>query len=510
MRSVRSDRPEPRSPERRRSPARALAFAASLAVLAVSSAALAGDLEDGLALKAKGKYEEALAKLEKAAAANPADANAALALSEVLLGLGKFDKAAKAAGAAMDANPDHVGLLVARARALLTNADQMAKDGADSNMILAYVADGDKWIKKALEKDPKSSDARFLRARVLQHQGGGDAPEAIALLEQIVADDPKCFDAHYELGTLAMRAARADNKDKAKWKAAEDRFRAAFAADPKSGQALLQATFCRHWQSATPDLIGEYEKCAELLPGDESPLSQVWKFKKNNPAEVRASLARLGGKEGHGRAKSYVAVLDAEAAVAGGKPDAATKAMLDAVEAWGKGPSKDVYGALNDLAFTGKGLSGDQRDKVWTALWKAFPDRFDAPNNAGLWWRDVGSDAKRSSEWYVRAAELAPNSPGVQNDTGLIFHYNLLDLDKAEPYYRRAIQAAEDLGLDWKKAGDYAKFREETGYRDALNNLAKLLIQKKRWKDLTEFVDDHVPEGYPGRDGWATAGKDGK
>src|SRR4029077_10226252 len=66
-------------------------LAAALPFL-VAMAAWAGDVEDGKALQQAGKCEEALAKFEAAAAADPTNADAALGRSQVLAGLGRYDE----------------------------------------------------------------------------------------------------------------------------------------------------------------------------------------------------------------------------------------------------------------------------------------------------------------------------------------------------------------------------------------------------------------------------------
>lgn len=476
----------------------------ALALAAAAAPAFAGNLEDGIALRRAGKWAEALPKLQAAAEADPANAAAAAELSEVLAGLGKFEQAARAVGRALEAHPDDVRLLLARARALMLTANKSARERADSNMILATVADADRWIKKVLEKDPKNSSARVLKAQVYQHSGGGDAPEALNLLADVAREDPACFDAHWELGQVAMTKARADWKDKSKWAQAEKFFRDAFTADPKSGQALLQATLCRHWQEASPALIGDYARCAAMLPGDPAPLTNIWKFRKNATADVRAALEKLAADPAQGKAKAFLLVLDAEGAVAAGKGTEAARAAEGAVAAWGPDASKEVYDTLNALAFAAPPLSKEQRDGIWTAMWKNWPSRFEAANNAGFWNRDVSHDFRRSAEWYERAATIATASPAVLNDTGLIYHYHLNDFGKAEEWYRKAIQAAEENGLE--PAGGTSKDLEAIGYRDALVNMGRMLTAQKRWKDLQQFAEDHVPKGFPGREQWLNAG----
>src|SRR5262245_43194936 len=91
-------------------------FAVVLPLLA-GSLALAGDLEDGKALRESGKFEEALPKFQAAAAADPTSAEAALGLSQVLSGLGRYDEAVKAVDAARKAHPEDAALAAAKGRA---------------------------------------------------------------------------------------------------------------------------------------------------------------------------------------------------------------------------------------------------------------------------------------------------------------------------------------------------------------------------------------------------------
>ena len=64
--------------------------------LFVVSFALAGDLEDAQSLQQAGRFDAALPKYEAAAKADPTDPQAALGLSQVLAGLGRYEEAAKA------------------------------------------------------------------------------------------------------------------------------------------------------------------------------------------------------------------------------------------------------------------------------------------------------------------------------------------------------------------------------------------------------------------------------
>lgn len=241
----------------------------TLLVLALVPAALAGDLEDGLALKEARKYEEALPKLQAAADADPGNAEAALALSEVHLGLGDAESAAKAARAGHDAHPQHVGLLVALARAHMMRADQAAAAGENGQLIQSFAADCDLAVKKALEIDTDNADAGFLRAKVLQHQGGSDA--GLPQLEAVAGSHPDHFDTQFELGRYWFLKGRLDNADMEAWAKAEEHFTNAAGIDPQSGLALLNAAYAAQWQGKTEGLAEKYEKAAILLPGDDGP-----------------------------------------------------------------------------------------------------------------------------------------------------------------------------------------------------------------------------------------------
>lgn len=505
----------------------------AVALLVSLAPALAGDLEDGRKLMADGRYDDALAKIEKAVAADPADAAAAQALSEVLVGLGRYEEAAKAATAGLKAHEDHTGLLLAKARAYMLMADAASAAGESGNMILAYAADCDVALKALLKIEPENPDALVLKAKVLQHQGGPE--EALKLLETVVAKHPDHFDANWEIAEHWYRAATGDNKNKDYWRNGEKHYRAAFAKDPTSGQAILKATFCAHWAGDPPtDLARGYEKAALLLPGEGSALKQLnVTLKSDAKARVAAFervhekwpdnldvtlwlayVKRYGG-ELDGAIKLLEATAKKNPTNSGvlkdladcyfdaGKTDEAVDRYVDAI-AQRKGQFVQTeYGSINLKAREGQGLSLAQREKLWTALWTAYPDHFEAPNDAGLFYRDDprGKNPKESVKWYLRAVEAAPEDPQVLNDAGVVYHYNLGQADKAEPFYRRAIKASQDQGVEPANNGP------GMGFRDALNNLSKILIAERRWADLAKFAESDVPAGFPGREQWAEMAK---
>ncbi len=513
-------------PRTSRAAARAAPFAATT---------LAGDLDDGRKLQTEGRYAEALEKFKAAAAADPASADAALGLSQALAGLGRYDEAANVAREALRTHPDHLPLLLAKARAYLLVADKLAQDDpGDAQPIIANAADADAAIKAILAKDPKHVEARVLKARVLQHSA--DIDGAVTLLEQVVADAPGDFDANWELGQHWFRQGGQQNKVLGHWAKAEKYFAAAAAADPKSGMAALNVAHAKAWQQKpAPELAAAYLRAAELMPGSIGALKGLYQWGrtadaaanaatferlcKANPKNLDLRLYHAYALKDAKRFEEAAKVLRAAREDHPGEPWVAYN-LGDVYLSWGKTSeaidsyvefvslhkadlSQTVYDRLAySIPISTAGVTTPQREKLWEALWKHYPTNAGAANNAGLFFRDTERDDKKSLEWYLRAARVATDDPCIQNDTGLIYHYHMKDAKSAEPYYRRAIEIGETQGLDWSGGQGL-----DMGYRDAINNLGKLLVEGERWKELGEFVEKNVPEGHPSRDEWLAKAK---
>jgi tetratricopeptide (TPR) repeat protein len=292
------------------------------------------------------------------------------------------------------------------------------------------------------------------------------------------------------------------------------------------------------WQrKAASDVAAEYALAAQRSPGNEKVLNQLYRwagsdkkgrvrmFEKVSEARPREPLVAVflafaqkeagdldGGLRTLAAAEKtmpespYVPLNRGHLLLEKGDSDGAVKAYERAVEASTQFV-KAIFDDVNVKVFTtpAAAMTPAQREKLWNALWRKWPDAVDTANNAGLWYRDAGKDFKKSSSWYLRAVEAAPESPQVLNDTALIFDQYLGEHELAEPYYRRAVDAGAAQGRDWR-GGDV----EDTGYRDAINNFGAMLAKQKRWRDLREFCDEHVPEAHPARGGWRKLAEQGK
>jgi tetratricopeptide (TPR) repeat protein len=499
--------------------------------LFAASAAFAGDLEDGKALQQAGKFDEALPKLQAAAAADPTNADAALALSQVLSGLGRYEDAAKVVDAARKAHPENASLLAAKGRAyFLARLKAESAEEPDGNLIDGLKADSLRWAKEAMKADQKNVEACILMGEIKQKDG--DDEQAKSFFEMAVAADGKSFDAVFALADSWFRIAGKDNKNMSLWAKAESGFFEATRLDPKSARAALNYAHCKAWQNEPGKEVAlAYFKAAELAPDDEVPLAKAYQrmpkadrtaaFQQLSdaaPKNVRRKIylayslmedkqfekavdvveqaAKLEPKNG------YVPLAEGDIRMAWGKTDDALENYQEALGLFGKDVTADTVKKLGYRlgGITAKTtLSPEQREKLWTVMWKSCPASSGLWSDIGLYYRDIvkPSEPKKAEVWYLRAVEAAPEDATILNDTGVIYDYNLHEPDKGEPYYRKAIAVGKKEGYDWN-----ASSPPGIGFRDSLNNLAKLLIAQKRWKDLKTFAEEDVPQDDPSRDAW--------
>jgi tetratricopeptide (TPR) repeat protein len=503
----------------------------------LASFALAGDLEDAQALQKAGKFEEALPKYQAAFAADATNPAAALGLCQVLAGLGRYDEASKCVDDARKAHPENAALMAAKGRANFlgmlkekSRADEAGED-PDDGTIERYKSAAEKWADAALKADKKNVEGLILRGQIWQFEANDE--QTRFFFEQAAAADPKSFDAAFELANYWYVKAGQNNKDQQLWTQAENAFAAALALDPTSARAAANVAHCKAWRKQPPkEVSAAYLKALELAPADDKLLAKLYQwtplddraelFQKLAEAEpkniqrkrflafalcgppwrnyekalqVLESAAQLDPKN------PWIPLDEGDVKLGWGKHD--DEAIENYVEAMTL--FKDAGGIDNDaylrlafsVAFQSQKLSEEQREKIWLALTKIFPERADAANNAGLWFRDVGKDYKKSLEWYLKAVKAAPEDCCIQNDTGLIYHYHMNDFEKAEPYYRKAVEIGKAQKYDCNTAKD-----PDRGFRDALNNMHMILAAKKRWKELKKFAEEDVPDAHPQKEIW--------
>ena len=402
-------------------------FLALALTLLAAPLAVAGDLEDAQALQQLGKFAEALPKYEAAVQADPANAAAALGLSQVLAGLGRYEAAGKAVDAARKANPGNAALLAAKGRAcLLRVMEEEAAEEPDGDLIEGLKSDAARWASEAIKADPANIDALLLRGQL--HQRDGNDDQARMFFEQAVKADPKSFDAAFALANHWYAKASADNQNTDLWAKAESGFFTCWKLDPKSAVAAANLAHCKAWQKMPPkDVSNAYLRALALAPTDEKLLKNTyrWTPAADRPATFQKladeapkdvtrkrylAYALLGAKE-FGKARDvlegaskldpkdpYVPLSEGDVVLAEGKSlDDAIDLYVEALSLFktqGSIDNNEYVKLSGTVAFQNTNLSPDQREKLWAALTSFFPQRAEAANNAGLWFRDVGKDFK--------------------------------------------------------------------------------------------------------------------
>lgn len=515
--------------------------AAALTLGLLCSTALAGALDDARKARDAGDWERALELYEQAVSESPEDVAALVGLSETLRGLGRFEEAAKVGTNDLaEANPD---LALARAHAFMLLADQVAASGGDTNLIYGYAADSERWTKVVLKADPESAEGLWLKAKRIQHQGNQE--EALQILREARELHPDDFQLAWEIGQHWFRVGTRENDNAEAWKQAWIAFKAASEADTESADALLNSLLARQWYLAkAPDeargagadkgFPEDYEKVALLKPGDDVPLKNLWKvqgdkelrvaaygrIREANSEDPNAWLYHAYALKDAGNVNKAIVVFQealdkwpghsallknlADTLWTAKRHDDAIAVYENLVKSWDGSYYERAYGSVQALATKG-GISVEQRERIWTALWQGVPSVAWAANNAGLWFRDVGKDYEKALLWYERAAEQAPEDIQILNDTGLIHHFHFWDRKgsqkKAVDYYLRAVKAAIDQGENTPRNSGPGM-----GYRDAVNNLFQVWSRQEAWKTMKEFAETYL-DGDPRQSHWLETAK---
>ena len=212
-------------------------------------------LREGTAARQKGRVDEAITVLDRAAALKPADGDTQLQLGLSLFAKGRFDEAGRAFRVILSATPDYdearAGLIrvylatkdLDGAARELTTLKQRSPDDPDAKILEAQLAAArepaaaraEPGLRSTLEKPPSFDRAGtegrrlFVEGQAARKAGRFDV--AIARLAQVVALDPNDVDAQVELGLALMPRQR--------FAEARGAFAKALAHAPTYGDARL-------------------------------------------------------------------------------------------------------------------------------------------------------------------------------------------------------------------------------------------------------------------------------
>ncbi len=195
----------------------------------------------GVALKGKGKVDEAIACYMKAIALDPKLAAVHSNLGNALAGKGQEDEAIACYKRAIALDPK-----LAHARYNLGNA--LSGKGQLDEAIACY--------KKAIELDPKDAGAHSNLGNALA--GKGQVDEAIACYHKAIALDPKLAQAHNNLGLALAGKGQVDE--------AIACFKKAIELDPKNAMAHNNLGLALAGKGQVDEAIACYQKAIALDP----------------------------------------------------------------------------------------------------------------------------------------------------------------------------------------------------------------------------------------------------
>lgn len=520
------------------------AFAMTLCVLLAAAPALAGPAQDAAKAAEERRWADAADAWATVLEKKPKDRAAALGLADAAIRAKATDHYPSAEDSLRDlhdANEKDVDVMVALGELCL--ATSAAKE--DTLAKKSYDVEAQQFFERALRTAPKHDGAAGGLAQTYYQMG--DFANAVKTVDDFLALKPeKPAQALYWKGqTLYLQAldafAAGGNKLTA---GAQDLFRKAQGAyqasahvDGSEPQTWIQLAYASAYLGDVPTAADAYRKAALLDPTDRAPLTglqslythtpdkylqvlaellaknkdHVWalwhyadnRYRAQDWKKARELYARYGEVAPQGAPGYYAAGLCAAAQnddkaaerlyykALAADPTHAQAAfaiqkmiMASGAEQTARGSVKGAKEVIarfeplmeaapemawirNDLGFLlreayGANARGGDRAQ-WLPILKACTEVYtEGAELLGEW----TAEKERTYDWAKRYAEAQ-----MINDTGLMYQFypETKDYDTAERYYNIALEYTED------------------GYRDAYNNLARILTEQERWQDLYDL-----------------------
>ncbi len=197
----------------------------------------------GMRLVQERRFEEAVAVLEPAVAAQP----------DAMLGWQYLGRALEALGRTADAKEAFAKTLRGAEReSFLTTAAALRL------LDLGRVQPALDLVRRDLERTPKSADLRLVESRALMMLGRG--PEALGAADAAVAADPELADARYQRAVVHLTLGHGD--------AAEADLRAAIQLEPRHLQAVKALAVLRFRLGDPEEARALLERVLKLVPED--------------------------------------------------------------------------------------------------------------------------------------------------------------------------------------------------------------------------------------------------
>jgi tetratricopeptide (TPR) repeat protein len=463
-----------------------------------------------------GRYDEADRAFEEVAAAAMDNFEAMFLRARINYALGEYGRTTTYADAAIKLDPSNFDVHMLSGNAFFAAGDLARDDGSSSqSRVMGFYRNSADSFAKAAELKPADPTPLAYRGHALFWVGEDMLDKSAEAFEKALAIREEGGFFFGLARTLAAKAEAEDRlandkkSDDLRAKAAATRAKAVATAkkglstrvlDPVDADALAKIVFAsaeksknyveafeayKAWTEAHPKDSGAFVWAgfAKARQGDEAGASEhyakAWDVsgRKNAVAAYELGLSHVRRGEHEKSCEWFAAAIDA-------RPEG-----WDATE----GPIGQLLGVGNAFAEKGDFAKATALVEKW-ALVRA-KDSWRVHNNLGLWYRDWadrlgrrGGEAKAKNEaalkHYAKAAELVvadPDASGnwkarVLNDYGVIFDYQMGDMERGLKEYRRAlsfdpewIDALENVGLCMNKLGKY---------EDAIPLFKKVLAQQ--------------------------------
>ncbi|MBI1852576.1 MAG: tetratricopeptide repeat protein [Planctomycetes bacterium] len=467
-------------------------FDVSVTVLTVLSFVVPrGSLDDGRALLAAQKFDDAKRTFESVLVDHPDDLDAGAGLGRALYGLGDLDDAQTAVEAVLAKSPRHAEARFVLGLTTMARADafrESASETTPGSLIRARYEDACRCFEAVVEADPTMIDAwmKLGEARILLEDFAG----AASAYASVLATMPGDVEAHTRLGEVYCRYLHDGSR-------AVPHLEAALVAAPTRLDARRLLAEARLAEGHEAEAVAEYRRILDGQPDDEETWNALWALygAKRQYDEARTTCNEIVAKNPTSAWAHYQlgyvefsekklprAIDEFQKAVElNPQFDALHRLLGDCFLAQNDSTNATSHylaavriNPRNDEAFIGLVTVARQHasDKRYDSAVDAFqhaikvrPTDAVTHANLALTYKDMGrtDDAVRS---YQKAVELAPMDSQTMNDLGLAYEAKRDD-ETAMECYRKAraidgnLDAMENMGALFMRRGDWASAMAE-------------------------------------------------
>jgi tetratricopeptide (TPR) repeat protein len=451
-----------------------------------TKAKLAGAVTSAQKAYEAGNLEQAEDALKAVGTAVHDDFNAVYLRARINFDLGEFGKAATYAERATELDANHFDARFLAGRSKFQQAETLKESKLNSgSRVNGFYESALVEFDKALKLKPDSTELRSWKAQCLFALDR--VPDAIQIYEELKKAKPDDPEAYLRIAQFQLNAGNAD----AALKAATDGLATKGPSSLRGDIATVVFNILGK-AGKYPEMFAAFKAWSTAHPND--PQAYLWmgytRFMEKNVDEAITHYQKgfeVSGKKHAGLALELGNALAQRGDDKRGDIQKAAEAYGAALKAQSEWPNYEAGPIWKLFGIAGTFVQKRDYAKAIEVLEKNALPAGDGDwmlnNNLGLFYRDwadsidrshKSSDAKAKNEkslgYYQKAAKAVmasetatpKNKAQVLNDLGVIYDYQLGQMEKGLEYYRQALQsdgtyidALENLGLCFNKLGKY-------------------------------------------------------